>query len=114
MHHFANFIFFLCYTVHQIAFGVQFLRPPLGGALGSRLCCPYSGNGHSLHECVTSEEGLWVEKSRQPDNTGQRQVLSPAVQLFTALQHIIVPDTDTDRKMIECLVCVKIAQLLDM
>ncbi len=48
--------------------------------------------------CFTSEEGLWVEKSRQPDNAGQRQVLSPAVQLFTALQHIIIPDTHTEKK----------------
>lgn len=49
---------------------------------------------------VTSQEGLRVEKSRQPDNTGQRQVLSPAVQLFTALQHIIIPVAHTERKKI--------------
>lgn len=47
---------------------------------------------------VTSEEGLWVEKSRQPDNTRQRQVLSPAVELFTTLQYIIIPDTHTKRE----------------
>lgn len=48
--------------------------------------------------CVTSEEGLWVEKSRQPDNARQRQVLSPAVQLFTTLQHIIIPDIQRERE----------------
>lgn len=48
--------------------------------------------------CVTSEEGLWVEKSRQPDNTRQREVLSPAVQLLTALQHIIIPDTHKEKE----------------
>lgn len=42
---------------------------------------------------VTCQEGLWVEKSRQPDDAGQRQVLSPAVQLLAALQHVIVPET---------------------
>lgn len=44
----------------------------------------------------TSEKRLRVEKTRQPDDTGQRQVLSPAVQLFTTLQHVVVPDTQKD------------------
>lgn len=52
--------------------------------------------------CVTSEEGLWVEKSRQPDNTRQRQILSPTVQLLTALQHIIVPDTHKHTHLGKC------------
>lgn len=40
----------------------------------------------------TSEKGLWVEQPRQPDNTGQRQVLSPAVKFFATLHHVIIPD----------------------
>lgn len=54
-------------------------------------------------QMFTSEKRLRVEKSRQPDNAGQRQVLRPAVQLFTTLQHIIIPDTQKRRHILNVL-----------
>lgn len=48
---------------------------------------------------ITSQEGLRVEKSRQPDDAGQRQILSPGVQLFAALQHVVVPEARRRHKI---------------